>query len=505
MTAMAATPASAPRAGDALAVRGAQPEGRNKGSGPTQDDAFPDLMQLLSGDAAPEPAMLAVQESATGAAAPRIANSVIQAIESFRAATGDAGPLVEISAGLESMAAGTSPVTDDSVTSATAASSASGLANALAMLQAIGLPIEARGDDQVAERLAMSSGQAAALPEMATMPLDAASADGLASSTVAVPPMPDVPTIPDERATLFARLAGAAPAAEPAEAGAAVAAAATWSVTRRETHFAPLPDGLQDGQARVEGAPLLAELPDTATKPLDVAARSLPLEANSGTAEHAVDALQAIAAKAASSSHADGEAATPTPPPMQQVFQKLLSELPAPSAPAPAPASSGAAFGPVWREPFGGQPLRSLDIALEPAGLGTVTVKLSVRDDVIRVELDTSKSEAAQLLERDRDALTSLMKSAGYQVEHLTVRHTGGDAAIQLLQQALDVQPAGRDAGAGLFGGDASSGGRFAQGQRHSGEPGAAPGEVTGQRAAGPSGSSVTTSSVAGASGTLYI
>jgi hypothetical protein len=501
MTAMTATPAAPQRSGDVLAVRGPQPEGRNKGSGPTPDDAFPDLMQLLSGDVAPETAMPAGQETA-GATVPRIAGSVIQAIESFRAAPGGAGPLAELSASLvEAAATGTAPVTDDPGGPATPPASASGLANALAMLQAIGLPIEARGDEQVAGRLAMPSMQADALPTAVAMPVDAVSADG------PTPPVngtvPDVPTIPDERANLFARLTGAAPAAQPAETGAAAAAAATWSVTRRETHFAPLPDGLQDGRARVEGAMPVADLPATAPALPDVAPKAPPIQANAGTAEAAVDALQAMAAKAASAGNIDNEATAQTTPPMQQVFQKVLSELPAPTA--PAPSSPPATMGAVWREPFGGQPLRSLDIALEPAGLGTVTVKLSVRDDVIRVELDTSRSEAAQLLERDRDALTSLMKSAGYQVEHLTVRHTGGDAAIQILQQALDVQPTGRDAGAGVFGGDASSGGRFGQGQRQSGEPGTAAGEGMGQRTPGPSSSSITTSSVAGTSGTLYI
>jgi len=503
MTAMAATPASAPRPGDVLAVRGAQPEGRNKGSGAAQDDGFPDLMQLLSGEVVPDAAVPGAQEQ-PAAVTPRIAGSVIQAIELFRPGAGEGGPVAELSVGLlEAAAAGAPPLTDESTGAGAAPSPTNGLANALAMLQAVGLPVQVRGDEQVAERLALPSAQADALPTAPILTVDGAGADGATPSVSGAAPMPDVPAIPDERASIFARLTGAAPAAQPAESGAAVAAAAAWSVTRRETHFAPLPDGLQDGRARVEGAAPLTELPDTAVRILDGAAKAPPTDAQAAAAEPAVDPLQALMAKASSAAHAESETAGQTPPPMQQVFQKVLAELPPPSS--PAPSSAPATMGAVWREPFGGQPLRSLDIALEPAGLGTVTVKLSVRDDVIRVELDTSRSEAAQLLERDRDSLTSLMKSAGYQVEHLTVRHTGGDAAIQLLQQALDVQPTGRDANAGLFGGDASGGGRLAQGQRHSGEPDVAPGERSPAGLSGPGGSSVTTSSVAGTSGTLYI
>jgi hypothetical protein len=503
MTAMAATPASAPRPGDVLAVRGAQPEGRNKGSGAAQDEGFPDLMQLLSGEVAPDAAMPGAQDQ-PAAVTPRIAGSVIQAIELFRPGAGEGGPVAELSVELlETLSASVPPLTDESTGAGAAPSPTSGLANALAMLQAVGLPVQARSDEQVAERLALPSAQAEVLPTAPTLPVDGAGADGVTPSVSGAPPMPDVPAIPDERASLFARLTGAAPAAQPAESGAAVAAAAAWSVTRRETHFAPLPDGLQDGRARVEGAATLADLPETAVRVLDGAAKAPPIDVQTGGGEPAVETIQALVAKASSATHAEIETAGQTTTPMQQVFQKVLAELPAPSS--PAPSSTPATMGPVWREPFGGQPLRSLDIALEPAGLGTVTVKLSVRDDVIRVELDTSRSEAAQLLERDRDSLTSLMKSAGYQVEHLTVRHTGGDAAIQLLQQALDVQPTGRDGSAGLFGGDASGGGRFAQGQRHSGEPGVAPGERSPTRPTGPGGSSVTTSSVAGTSGTLYI
>jgi flagellar hook-length control protein FliK len=151
--------------------------------------------------------------------------------------------------------------------------------------------------------------------------------------------------------------------------------------------------------------------------------------------------------------------------PAQQVFHRLLTELhgstQGTSAPAPA-ARSDLGWTPV------AQPLKSIEISLEPANLGKVTVKLSVRNDVIRIELDVAERQAAGLIEKDKDLLTSLMKSAGYQVDTLAVRHVEGDrnGGVLQQQQAFDPSSLGRDATASSLMADGNANGRSGQGQR---------------------------------------
>lgn len=68
-----------------------------------------------------------------------------------------------------------------------------------------------------------------------------------------------------------------------------------------------------------------------------------------------------------------------------------------------------------------GSVLKILHIKLEPENLGTVTVRLSLKDDALQMQLEASRPETADLLSRDRDALSNLMRSAGYSIDATTV------------------------------------------------------------------------------------
>jgi chemotaxis protein MotD len=77
-------------------------------------------------------------------------------------------------------------------------------------------------------------------------------------------------------------------------------------------------------------------------------------------------------------------------------------------------------------------PLKVLHIQLQPADLGTVTVRMSLREKTLQLDLEVSRGEGAQLLQRDKDALSSLLRSAGYLVEGMDVRIADpGTAASQ--------------------------------------------------------------------------
>jgi chemotaxis protein MotD len=74
-------------------------------------------------------------------------------------------------------------------------------------------------------------------------------------------------------------------------------------------------------------------------------------------------------------------------------------------------------------------PLKVLHIQLQPADLGTVTVRMSLKDKTLQLDLEVSRGETAQLLQRDKEALSSLLRSAGYLVDGMDVRMADPGAA----------------------------------------------------------------------------
>lgn len=68
------------------------------------------------------------------------------------------------------------------------------------------------------------------------------------------------------------------------------------------------------------------------------------------------------------------------------------------------------------------QPVKVVTIQLAPAELGTVTVRIALRNDAIELQVETSRRETARLVDADRETLSGLLRSAGYHVDALTVR-----------------------------------------------------------------------------------
>lgn len=281
-----------------------------------------------------------------------------------------------------------------------------------------------------------------------------------------------------------------------------------WAVVRKETHFAPLPpEQVKDsiggplvaaeriaelvsrtsGEAATQAAAATVvprretsvSLNLPAARERVAAASFLPFEQTSvavqpspATSDQLPDIRPITEATAtlARAGHAveivEVPETAPTSTPVQQVFHRLMSELQGQQSGAAAPAAPAAGPNVLW-QPAAGQPLKSIDIALEPENLGKVTIRISVRDDVIRLQLDVAERPAMGLLEQDKDVLTSLMKSAGYQVDSLAVRHIDPERGNLMLQQVTDPTASPRDTGMPNLPGDTSSaGGRSGQGHR---------------------------------------
>jgi hypothetical protein len=69
-----------------------------------------------------------------------------------------------------------------------------------------------------------------------------------------------------------------------------------------------------------------------------------------------------------------------------------------------------------------GSPVKVIHLELQPEGLGTVSIRLAVKDQELSLALEVSRGDTATLIQRDRDTLSSLLRSAGYLIDGVDVR-----------------------------------------------------------------------------------
>jgi hypothetical protein len=73
-------------------------------------------------------------------------------------------------------------------------------------------------------------------------------------------------------------------------------------------------------------------------------------------------------------------------------------------------------------------PVKVFHIQLQPAELGTVTIRLSLKEQSLHLDVEVGRGETAHLIQREKETLSSLLRSAGYLVESLDVRLTDASA-----------------------------------------------------------------------------
>lgn len=93
-------------------------------------------------------------------------------------------------------------------------------------------------------------------------------------------------------------------------------------------------------------------------------------------------------------------------------------------------------------------PVKVLELKLDPPDLGALTIRLSMKDDTLHLQIEASRHETARLIERDRDVLSGMLRSAGYGGDGLSVQITSGDrgnGAQQFSGGSAFNQPAGQN------------------------------------------------------------
>jgi chemotaxis protein MotD len=159
--------------------------------------------------------------------------------------------------------------------------------------------------------------------------------------------------------------------------------------------------------------------PSDAAQPAEVQAPRVHTQAQTRTNARAAEASFDPAQPAqtvrspAQDEHPAPQATVPVP---RQIVDGIAAEIPPPQDKSPIGAAAAPSPSTL------SQPVKVVTIQLNPAELGTLTVRISLRNDTLELQVETSRRDTARMVEADRDALSSLLRSAGYHVEAVTVR-----------------------------------------------------------------------------------
>jgi chemotaxis protein MotD len=102
---------------------------------------------------------------------------------------------------------------------------------------------------------------------------------------------------------------------------------------------------------------------------------------------------------------------------VQQVADRIVAVLDEPTSIRPPPASGAAAANSA-----AAAQVKVLHIDLQPAELGSIEIRLSLKEDALELRLDASRAETAALIGRDKEALAQMLRSAGYLIDAMTVQ-----------------------------------------------------------------------------------
>ncbi len=117
--------------------------------------------------------------------------------------------------------------------------------------------------------------------------------------------------------------------------------------------------------------------------------------------------------------------------PMAQIAEGIRSDLAAggDTALTWSPSASAAA------KPHADAPVKVLLIQLQPADLGTVTIRMSLKEDALVLHIEASQQDTAQRLQQDQDSLSKVLRSAGYLIDGVAIRAADPDRSLVLPSQ----------------------------------------------------------------------
>lgn len=271
-------------------------------------------------------------------------------------------------------------------------------------------------------------------------------------------------------------------------------AVAQASVVRRETHLAPAPPPPAAEQVADRVA---AELADTGAGSAEQAAPSSQTDPDGDARPLEPPARGAVA----STLDRRAEAGLPGPASLRQsspvepgrmgkAADKPVADLALPQQPSAslmgsdwrlqpyadtAAVAPDAAAAPRLDPASAAAPaspsavVKVITIQLQPADLGTVTVRMALKDGELDLQLQVERHETARLLQNDRDKLSEVLRAAGYHIDDVgvVVKAAAADTTGGAMQSAhAPANSSGQSPGSPHSGAGSSSGGR-AQSEQH--------------------------------------
>lgn len=108
--------------------------------------------------------------------------------------------------------------------------------------------------------------------------------------------------------------------------------------------------------------------------------------------------------------------------PVQQIARQIADSGTVDSPPRSDTSSPFARIAPA--------PTKVLYIQLQPAELGTVTVRMALKNDALELHLEVSRQETARMINSDRETLTKILQSAGYMIDGVTLHVSKSDQVV---------------------------------------------------------------------------
>jgi flagellar hook-length control protein FliK len=80
-------------------------------------------------------------------------------------------------------------------------------------------------------------------------------------------------------------------------------------------------------------------------------------------------------------------------------------------------------------KPLASSVVKILHLELQPEDLGTITIRMSLKQDALDIRVEASRYDTACMLQRDQDSLAKILTSAGYRIDGMTVATAATDGA----------------------------------------------------------------------------
>jgi hypothetical protein len=238
-----------------------------------------------------------------------------------------------------------------------------------------------------------------------------------------------------------------------AVASAGAAAAQIVSAVAQETHIAPAVQPTLGQGARYRAERMTdardRSAPEQGTEQGDtevLAARGDVLSANKPLRASPVQlaSVGRSASEQGATGNADGELSSFGPPADHSV-SGIASELPRATGDVPQPLHQVAGqivagalaiqreeaqpIAALAAKPLASSVVKILHLELQPEDLGTITIRMSLKQDALDIRVEASRYDTACMLQRDQDSLAKILTSVGYRIDGMTVVTAATDGA----------------------------------------------------------------------------